>query len=99
MGSSRRGAGISALAFDVLGSLRSGVASGAKTLPVGSVRSLAANARRDSRGYLYQLLERRFAVVRAVEKNEGSGCVGPANAAHAIHQPGRSDVALDHEGD
>src|SRR5213080_4521130 len=52
----RGGARIPALAFDVLGGFRSSTAACAETLPSGAVRCLAANPRRDSRGYLHELL-------------------------------------------
>src|SRR5580700_6567284 len=97
MGGSGWGARIPALSSDVLGGFRSSPAARTETVPFGSVRCLAANARRDSRGHFYELLEPRFAVVCPVEGDEGSGRISAANATHALHQPRRSDVALDNE--
>src|SRR6266852_5021277 len=99
MGSSWRTARIPALAVDVLGGFRSCIAACSETLPFGAIRCLAPNAGCDSRGHLYELLGRRTSVFCAVEGDQGAGCVGPADATHAVHQPGRSDVALDHESD
>src|SRR5271155_2602975 len=99
MGGSWRRARIPTLAFDVLGGFRSSRAARTETISVRAIRRLAANARRDSRGHLYELLGRRFAVVCAVEGVQGPGRFGPANATHAVHQPGGSAVALDNESD
>jgi len=53
-------------------------------------------ARTRSTGHLYNFWTR---TVKSFVHPRGplTGCVGPADATHAFHQPGRSAVALDHE--
>src|SRR5438067_1805810 len=99
MGGSWRRARISALPLHVLGGFRSGTAAGTKTFAGSAIRDLAAHPRRYPARHLHQLLERRTSVVCAVEGDQELRCIGPADAADAVHQPGRSDVAIDDESD